>query len=31
MSGRVFIDTNILGYAYDLDAVGKRSHAMAVI
>jgi hypothetical protein len=31
MSGRVFIDTNILGYAYDLDAADKRSHAMAVI
>ncbi len=31
MSGRVFIDTNILGCAYDLDAADKRSHAMAVI
>lgn len=31
MSGDRFLDTNILLYAYDLDALAKRSGAMAIV
>jgi predicted nucleic acid-binding protein len=31
MSGRIFVDTNILIYAHDLDAVAKRKIAVAIV
>jgi len=31
MSGRLFIDTNVLLYAYDLDAMDKRDIALKII
>ncbi|GEM_PF-3263896 len=30
MSGKVFVDTNILIYAYDMDVADKRDSALAV-
>jgi len=31
MTGKVFLDTNILIYAYDLDAANKRVRAVSVV
>ncbi len=31
MSDKIFVDTNILVYAYDLDAGDKRVKALAVV